>query len=234
MASAAAGESRVAVAFSGGLDSSVLAACASKRVEVVACTGFAEGSGDQARAKEAASALGVELVATVLTKENVSEALATLRLPFAPTLMDRSLWCLYSVVSRSAREAGARAMLLGQLADELFGGYAKYAEALVASGSEAASAMMAADVGGYAKRGRLRDVGACGGWVEPRFPFEARGVVDLAGSLPVSFKIREGVRKAVLRRAATVLGVPEALAGAGKKAAQYSSGAQKLVAGLPF
>ena len=80
----------------------------------------------------------------------------------------------------------------------------------------------------------MRLGGACGGWGEPWVPLDARGVVDLAGSLPVSFKIREGVRTAVLRRAATMLGVPEALAAAGKKAAQYSSGAQKLVAGLPF
>ena len=232
--SATAGETKVAVSFSGGLDSSVLTVCAAKRVKVVACTAFAEGSGDQTRTKEAASALGVELVATVLTKENVGEALTALRLPFVPSLMDRSLWCLYSVVSRSAHDSGARVMLLGQLADELFGGYAKYAKALEADGGDAASSMMRDDAQDYAGRGRVRDVGACGSWVEPRFPYEADGVVAIASTLPMGMKIRDGVRKAVLRRAATVLGVPEGLASAGKKAAQYSSGVQKLIAGSPF
>ena len=234
VAAATAGESRVAVAFSGGLDSSVLSACAAKRVEVVACTGFAQGSGDQAKASEAASALGVELETVVLTRENVSEALGGIELPFEPTLMDRSLWCLYSIVAKTAHDAGLRVMLLGQLADELFGGYAKYAEALRTAGDEAASSMMRTDVREYAARGRVRDVGACRGWVEPRFPFVAREVVDLASSLPVAVRMMDGVRKAVLRRAAVILGVPEALAGAGKKAAQYSSGIQKLVASSPF
>jgi asparagine synthase (glutamine-hydrolysing) len=46
--------------------------------------------------------------------------------------------------------------------------------------------------------------------------------------------LRDGVRKAVLRRAAVLLGVPEDLAEGAKKAAQYSSGVQKLVAGSHF
>ena len=225
-------EKRVAVAFSGGLDSSIVAKCAAGRAEVVACTAYADGAGDGPRAREAASAMGIGLVETGLTKENVAEALGLIDLPFVPTLMDRSLWCLYSTVARSARGAGARVMLLGQLADELFGGYSKYAEAL-AKGSDAARSLMMADVQEYARRGRVRDVAACGRWVEPRFPFEAKEVVDLAMGLPVAFKIRDGVRKAVLRRAAVMLGVPEAQAEAGKKAAQYSSGVQKLVARSP-
>jgi asparagine synthase (glutamine-hydrolysing) len=48
-------------------------------------------------------------------------------------------------------------------------------------------------------------------------------------SIPVSFKIRDGERKAVLRRAAGLLGVPEELSNAPKKAAQYSSGIQKIL-----
>ncbi|HUH82357.1 MAG TPA: asparagine synthase C-terminal domain-containing protein [Nitrososphaerales archaeon] len=226
---ATAGEKRVAVAFSGGLDSSILATCAAKEAEVVACTAYSEGARDQATAREAASAMGIELVATELTKEDAADGLGRIELPFVPTLMDRSLWCLYSVVARSAKEAGAEVMLLGQLADELFGGYAKYAEALKAKGPDAATSMMEADVREYAKRGRVRDVAACCRWVEPRFPFEAPGLTQFAMGLPVQFKIRDGVRKAVLRRAAAILGVPEAQAGAEKKAAQYSSGVQKLV-----
>lgn len=224
----------MAVAFSGGLDSSIVARCASRRTEVVACSAFSDGAGDETRSRDAASALGLDIVATKLTPENIEEALKAINLPFVPTLMDKSLWCLYSVVSRSAYDAGSKVVLLGQLADELFGGYAKYEEALRVKGHDAASSMMSLDLQEYAHRGRLRDVGACGRWAQPRFPFEAKEVVDLASSLPVSFKIRDGARKAVLRRAALILGVPEALAGAGKKAAQYSSGVQKLVAGSRF
>jgi len=148
--------------------------------------------------------------------------------------MDRSLWCLYSVVSRKAAERGAEVIMLGQLADELFGGYAKYQATLSASGEEAAVAMMEKDLKDYEERGRVRDENACSRWLEPRFPFAEKEVVDLGRSIPISFKIRGGVRKAVLREAAVVLGVPAEPASAAKKAAQYSSGIQKIVASSGF
>lgn len=219
----------VAVAFSGGLDSSTLVACAKKKVGVVACAAFAKGSVDGRRVALAAEALGVELIATELTDEVVHEELRSMRLPFEPSLMDRSLWSLYSIVSRSASAAGAERIILGQMADELFGGYAKYQSALERGGEEEARRLMETDVADYGKRGRVRDVNACARWVEPRFPYEAEEVKELGLSLPVSFKVRGGVRKAVLREAAIVLGVPEGLARVPKKAAQYSSGIQKIV-----
>lgn len=228
------GESPVAVAFSGGLDSSVIAACAARHARVVACSTFAPRSGDAVKVRGAAEALRLELRVTSLTMGNVEQALGAIDLPFKPTLMDRSLWVLFSLVSQSAQVAGARVMLLGQLADELFGGYAKYAEAFRERGEDAASSMMKADLDDYSRRGRLRDVGACGRRVEPRLPFGSASVVDFALSLPMSHKIRGGTRKAVLRRAALLLGIPEELAGAAKRAAQYSSGVQKLVAGSRF
>jgi len=201
---------------------------------VVACTAYAGDSGDVVRARGAAEAMGLALVTRELTKDDVGGALSSMDLPFTPSLMDRSLWCLYTTVSRAAHGAGARTMLLGQLADELFGGYAKYAEAKKLRGGGAAEAMMSTDLREYASRGRIRDVAACAGLVEPRFPFEARELVEFATSLPITFKIRDGERKAVLRRAALVLGVPEKVAYAPKKAAQYSSGVQKLVASSRF
>ena len=229
-----AGQEKVAVAFSGGLDSSIIAKSAANHTDVVTCTAYARHSGDAIRAREAAEAMGLSLVASELTKDDVGAALSALDLPFPPSLMDRSLWCLYSIVSRTAQRSGARVMLLGQMADELFGGYAKYAEALKLQGGRTAESMMSTDLREYASRGRVRDVASCGGLVEPRFPFEAKELCEFAASLPITFKIRDGERKAVLRRAALVLGVPEKVANAPKKAAQYSSGVQKLVASSRF
>ena len=229
VASSVQAEKRVAVAFSGGVDSSVLAACARRHTEVVACCAAAEGARDEEKATLAAEALGVKLETVKLTSGVVEAELGEMRLPFEPTVMDRSLWCLYSVVSRRAAEAGAEVILLGQLADELFGGYAKYQVAMESGGEGAAQALMTRDVEEYAARGRVRDFDACARWLPPRFPFEAEEIVALGLALPVSYKIRGGERKAVLRRAAVLVGVPDELANAPKKAAQYSSGIQKML-----
>ena len=222
------GRSRVAVAFSGGLDSSIIASCAKRRTEVVACSAFVEGALDSRTASRGAAVLGIELMAKRLTREAVASELKEMDLPFQTSLMDRSLWCLYSIVSRSASEGGAEVIMLGQLADELFGGYAKYQAALKDAGEEAAAAAMDRDVKEYQVRGMARDVNACSRWLEPCFPFVEKEVVNLGRSIPVSFKIRGGVRKAVLREAAAFLGVPEELVNAPKKAAQYSSGILRI------
>ena len=223
------GKDRVAVAFSGGIDSVTVAACAKSRTDVVLCSAFADGSHDERKSEEAARTLGLEHVVVRLSREMADDEIGELRLPFQATLMDRGLWCLYSVVARSAKESGAQVILLGQLADELFGGYSKYEAALDKAGESGVELMMTADVDEYQSRGRVRDIAACSRWLEPRFPFNADDVVDLGLSFPVSFKLRGGVRKAVLRRAASIVGVPDELTQRAKKAAQYSSGVQKLL-----
>ncbi|HYB76077.1 MAG TPA: asparagine synthase C-terminal domain-containing protein, partial [Nitrososphaerales archaeon] len=151
-----------------------------------------------------------------------------------PTLMDRSLWCLYSAVARTASGAGAEVILLGQLADELFGGYAKYERILASLGERQAAECMDRDIEGYMTKGMVRDRSACSAWLEPRFPFVGEAVIEFGRSIPMSFKIRNGVRKAVLREAATILGLPVDIAGAAKKAAQYSSGIQKVIRSSRF
>ena len=219
---------RVAVSFSGGVDSSILVTCAKRSTQVVACGAWSPRSADERTVAEAAREIGVELVGTRLEEASVRRVLGRMSLPFEASPMDRALWCLYYIVSESAAASGAEEILLGQLADELFGGYAKYQRAFEADREEA-DQMMRRDVAGFRERGRPRDVAACGVWLPPRFPFEAPGVVELGLALPAAYKFRGGARKAVLRRAAVLLGVPERLAMAPKKAAQYSSGIQKLL-----
>lgn len=223
------GRRRVGVAFSGGLDSSILARCASRYCEVIACSVYSSRAPDKAKAMKAAGMLGLKLEAKEVDREEVSKELSSMDLPFDPSAMDRSLWCIYSFASRAAAEAGAELIMLGQLADELFCGYDKYARAARGNSLEAARVMMEEDLANCGMRGLIRDEAACSRWTEPRFPFADGRVLRMGLSMPVEFKLKDGVRKALLREAARLLGVPDELAMSPKKAAQYSSGMLKLV-----
>jgi asparagine synthase (glutamine-hydrolysing) len=221
------GRKRVAVSFSGGLDSSIIALLAARYAEVILCSAYTAGSRDEAAAVMAAKALGLEVRGTVVGEGDAAREAGTLDLPFEAGPMDRALWCIYSTTSRTAAESGAELILLGQLADELFGGYMKYA--LQAKEDEAlAVRMMEQDVDAASDRAFVRDELACARFVEVRFPFADQGVAGFARDIPLSFKIGGGERKAVLRMAAANLGLPEILVRAPKKAAQYSSGLSKL------
>jgi len=224
------GHRRVAVSFSGGLDSSLLALLASKHAEVVLCSAYASGSRDEKQSEKAAALLGLELETSVLDEESVSKRSGEAELPPGEaTVMDRALWCIYSTTSELAKKRNARVIILGQLADELFGGYMKYSLKAAEEGAAAAEKMMKEDVKACADRGFLRDEAACSPSCEVRFPYADSKIASFAEGLPLGYKIRAGERKAVLRAAALELGLPEELASAPKKAAQFSSGAAKLL-----
>jgi asparagine synthase (glutamine-hydrolysing) len=224
------GQSRVAVSFSGGLDSSLLALLASRQTDVVLCSAFAPGSRDEVQTDKAAALLGLKLETALLDEEAVMKRSGEAELPPGDaTVMDKALWCIYSATSELAMGEKAQMILLGQLADELFGGYRKYAIEVQEGGTAAAERMMRADVRACADRGFLRDEAACSAFAEVRFPFADARVASFADGLPLDYKIRGGERKAVLRAAAMELGLPEELASAPKKAAQFSSGAAKLL-----
>ena len=222
------GRKRVAVSFSGGLDSSIIAHLASRHAETVLCSAYTTRSGDRERTAKGASQLGLEFKAKEIGPEDAARELRALDLPFEAGPMDKALWCLYSTTSRLAAENHAEVTLLGQLADELFGGYMKYS--LEAKKSEASAAlMMERDVAAAAERGFVRDEQAVSRFGEVRFPFADQEVAGFAMGLPLSYKIARGERKAVLRMSASLIGLPDELARAPKKAAQYSSGILKLV-----
>ena len=223
------GERRVAVSFSGGVDSSIVAHCAARHSDVILCSAYSGGSRDEKQSESIAEKLGLPMVSRALTPDDIRRELKALDLPFEPTPMDRALWCIYSTTARLAAENGAETILLGQLADELLGGYAKYARAMEEGGVLAAETMMEEDLARCGQVGLVRDELACSANVEPRFPFADESVASMALSIPPDFKIWGGRRKHVLREAAKLLGLPEEVAESPKKAAQYSSGILKLL-----
>ncbi len=68
------GQGRVAISFSGGLDSSLLALLASRHADVVLCSAYALGSRDERQSERAAALLGLKLEAALLDEETLAKS----------------------------------------------------------------------------------------------------------------------------------------------------------------
>lgn len=214
-------EPKVGVLFSGGLDSTVLAKLASERSEVSLYTIGMPGSHDLLVGEETAHGLGLAWQGIVLTRERVRRSLPELASLLAtdnPLVLSFEM-PLY-VVAGMAEE---HLLISGQGADELFGGYARYArmdeEELKANLSKDLECLLT--VGGTRERDMTRHFGKV-----MRHPYLHEEVVRMAKGLPMSERIFQGERKKVLREVAALLDLGEAGARP-KKAAQYGSGVMR-------
>ncbi|NJD99766.1 asparagine synthase (glutamine-hydrolyzing) [Thermococcus sp. LS1] len=213
---------RTGVLFSGGLDSSLIALIASRYSNVVLYTAGAEGSQDLEWARKVSEELDLPLREYVFDLDDVREAVP--KVAFAieePNAMNLAIGIPLYFATKLAHEDGCKLLLSGQGADELFGGYAKYLER---------PELMESDLLEIGEKNLARDDKiAMLNSVEGRVPFLDLAVISTALNTPLEAKIRNGIRKAVLREAAVELGLPKWIAERDKKAAQYGSGAQKLL-----
>ncbi|MFA1610364.1 asparagine synthase C-terminal domain-containing protein [Halobellus rubicundus] len=212
----------LAVAFSGGVDSAVVAAGVPDAPCYVA--GF-EGCHDVAAAREAADAMDRDLRVVELTHDDLREAVPRLASVLGRTNpMDLSIALPLHLVARRAAADGFDRLALGQGADELFGGYAKVAKApedprVDADTVRGARREVLATIPAQAERDVLA-IRAAG--VEPVTPLLHDDVVAAALRLPGESLVDDGVRKVALREAARGL-VPDSVRTADKKAVQYGT-----------
>ncbi len=209
-----------AIAFSGGLDSSLIAAlCHEAELYSV---GMA-GSHDILQTKKAALLLGMEdkLHLQELTVDDVETALPdVIRAIESAQVSMVSIAMPLFFASKNAHDNGLRVMLSGQGADELFAGYKKYG---LMEPDELEKALLC-DLDNIAVNNLERDDAVTmANAVELRVPYLDREVVELALRIGPELKIKNGVHKYILRLVAGKL-LPEELAMKEKKAAQYSSG----------
>jgi asparagine synthase (glutamine-hydrolysing) len=212
----------LAVAFSGGLDSALVAA----GVPDAPCyvVGFPDAH-DVAAARAAAEAMGREVRVVELDHDDVERAVPEVVAATGRTdAMGVSIALpLYLVAERVAADGYDR-LALGQGADELFGGYAKVVDP---AGDDRVDATTV--------RGATREVirslpdqlerdvltlRAAG--VEPVVPLLADRVIEAALPLPAHLLAIGGERKVALRRAARGW-LPESIVTTDKKAVQYGS-----------
>jgi asparagine synthase (glutamine-hydrolysing) len=209
-----------AIAFSGGLDSSLLAAvCKDAKLYSV---GMA-GSHDIAQTKKAAQLLGLldNLHLHEITMEELESAIPdVIKAIESPDPLMVSIALPLYFASKYASCDGMRVILSGQGADELFAGYKRY-ESLPPEDLEIA---LRTDLDNIAQNNLERDDAVTmANSVELRVPYLDKKVIELALSISPELKIHNGIRKYILRRAASKI-LPDELAWKEKKAAQYSSG----------
>jgi asparagine synthase (glutamine-hydrolysing) len=213
------GESEVAVAYSGGVDSSVVAAIAREQAEVKCYTCAAKGSYDALNAERRASEEGMTLkmvevdeIGIVKRVAAAAKALQSLDpIPISYTVP------LIAVLEESTEDT----VLAGNGADELFAGYSKY------SSIPDPAARMSEDLAKMLDESeRLRRWSSARG-KRLELPFADPEVISLSNRIPMVEKISPSGKKLVLREVARQLGLPSHHRP--KKAAQYSSGVLKLM-----
>jgi Asparagine synthase (glutamine-hydrolyzing) len=216
----------VAVAFSGGIDSTLVASGSPDAPLYV--VGF-EGCHDIAAAREAAAAIGRgdDLRVIELTHDDLIDAVPWVAAAIGRTNpMDVTIALPLLLVAERAAADGYDRLALGQGADELFGGYSKVVEPQEDHRVEGDTVRAAVRETVETLPGQLeRDVcGLSAIGVEPVTPFLQDRVVDAALRLPDKLLATPEQRKIALRRfARETVGLPDAVADADKKAVQYGT-----------
>jgi asparagine synthase (glutamine-hydrolysing) len=229
------GLKEVAVAFSGGLDSSVVAFLASKTgVKVNLLHVSLENQAETEDAIEAAEALNLPLQVDLFKDSDVEKTLPqVVELIEEADPIKASIGVPFYWVAEKAAEAGFKVMLAGQGADELFGGYQRYVNECCKDGNEKVRQTMFNDVVRIHESNLERDLKITSFHdVELRVPFGSFDLAEFALGLPVELKIEnktDTLRKLVLRKMALDNGLPAAIAEKPKKAVQYSTGINDAV-----
>jgi len=225
----------VAVAFSGGLDSSLVAVLAKKcGINVQLISVGLKNQLEVKFAETAAEALKLPLHLQTYTVKDVEKILPrVLWLIEEPNLIQASIAIPFYWTAENSSKLGCHVLLAGQGADELFGGYQRYLKEYEQSGVEAVQKAMYRDVAMSYEKNFQRDNQACSFHkVELRLPFVDRDVVQFSLSLPPKLKIESAedrLRKRVLRQVAQNLGMPLFIVNKTKKAVQYATGVSKAI-----
>ncbi len=220
----------IAVAFSGGLDSSIVAYLASKlglKIQLLHVS--MENQPETEEAIKASELLNLPLQVDLFKDSDVENTLAqVVALIEEADPIKASVGLPFYWVAEKASEARLNVMLAGQGADELFGGYQRYVKEYCKDGGEKVRKTMFSDVANIFESNLERDLKITSSFdVQLRLPFASFDVVEFAMSLPLECKMErkeDTLRKLVLRKVALNVGMPSELVTKPKKAVQYSTG----------
>jgi asparagine synthase (glutamine-hydrolysing) len=227
------GLKEVAVAFSGGLDSSLIA-CLAKNlgVDVHLIYVSLKNQSETEQAKEAAEALKLQPHVYLYSEKDVEEVLPkVLWVIEKPDPIKTSIGIPIFWAAEKTAEMELKILLTGQGADELFGGYKRYLNDYSRYGKKFVQKTIFNDVARMHEANFERDSKICSFHnTELRLPFVTYPLAKFALSMPLKLKIespKDQLRKIVLRKVAENIGLPPQIVRKPKKAIQYATGINK-------
>ena len=217
-------DEQMAVAFSGGVDSSLLCAImANNANNRYFATGLPE-SHDLKSAQQAARLMRIDLQVIHLDARHVEMLIPrVIETIESCNPLDLAIALPMYVLSEQTKTAGFKSILSGQGADELFGGYSRYAR-LAAVNNGGLRDALESDVLNIARNNLERDnLTAASHSIDVILPYLDPRVVKFGLTIDSTLKLNRGVNKYILRKVAEQL-IPHELAYRPKKALQYGSG----------
>jgi len=212
------------IAFSGGLDSSILAFLSSKYTKpVLFCVGFKD-SYDINNSQKCSKLLMLETHIVCLNSVDLEQYLyKTIELIDTDNKLVLDLTLPIFVLAEKVKKMGYRNLMLGQGADVLFGGFAKYVR------SKHLENDLFNDIKSIHRKNLRYIFKVCNYFdLKPVCPFLEKEIVELALKISPKVKIKDGINKYILREAFANY-LPKEIVFQKKKALQYGSGVHKAL-----
>ena len=222
-------EDRIAISFSGGVDSTLIAAIAKKMAQTeLFCAGL-ESCPDIEYAQKAAQLLGLPLEQITIKENEVLDIYGKCHSILPLDLLKVEILIPVWKVAEAAAKKNHSVLLFGAAAEELFVGYEKYY--LFKEEGKDVEKILKEDFKNVKRNEIAWITKICRKHgIEARFPFYNQELADFMHAVPLEERMSEReLKKPILREAAKLLGVPELVLKRRKHAMQYASGVHRII-----